>query len=165
MRKCNLMWPKADLTLICRPLEWDQIGKWLRLFIYMCKSAYKSGVRSRRRSRQKSWQRARSRIRSRSNCLDSDSRTLCLSRWYNLPIQGGLCMHFLGIIYADVVFRFCSYTHIRINRGRGHDLQRRIQGAKHGHAPPPNVRKWHKIDTYLDITRKQCNFYFKRIEG
>ena len=31
-------------------------------------------------------------------------------------------------------------------------------GTKRGHAPQ-RARKWHKIDTFLDITRKQNNFY------
>ena len=28
-------------------------------------------------------------------------------------------MHFLEMICADIVFKFCSYAHAHINRGRG----------------------------------------------
>ena len=34
-------------------------------------------------------------------------------------MQGRICRHFLEIIWADIVFKFCRYTHLRINRGRG----------------------------------------------
>ena len=121
----------------------------------------KSGVRSRSRSRPESWQRvrSRSRSRSRSDCLDSDSGTFCLNLWYNLPTKGRFLMHFFEIICADVVFKVSRHAHIRINRGAGsHDLQRWIYGAKRGHAPQSG-RKWHRINIFLDITRKQSNFY------
>ena len=34
------------------------------------------------------------------------------------------------------------------------------KGEERAHAPHPQIaRKWHKIDTFLVITRKQSNFY------
>ena len=78
-------------------------------------------------------------------------------------------MHLLEIISADIVFNFFRYTHIRIIRGwglRSHHLQRRIQG---GQTQPyslhllQSARKWHKINTFLDITRKQSNFCVYKI--
>ena len=68
-------------------------------------------------------------------------------------------MHFLEIICADVVFKFCEYIHIRINRGRGAmTFKGGSKSAKRGHAPQ-SARTWHKIVKFLDITRKQSNFY------
>ena len=133
------------------------------------------GVWGRSRNCPESWQRARSRSRGRPNCLDSDSETFCFNLWYSLPMQGRIWMHFLEIICADIVFELCRYQERgqrpcvmhpswKIRRAsytwpvaESHGLQRRILGGKRGHAPQ-SARKWHKIDTFLDITRKS-NFY------
>ena len=53
-------------------------------------------------------------------------------------------MHFLEIICTDIVFKFCRYTHVRINRGRG-AITFRVgsKAVKGGHAPkaPENGTK------------------------
>ena len=44
-------------------------------------------------------------------------------------------MHFLEKVCEDIVFKFCKYTHIRINRGRGAIAFRSgSKGTKSGHA-------------------------------
>ena len=110
-------------------------------------SLFSPGVRSRSRSRSlsESWQRARSRSRSRSKCLGSDSGTFCLNLWHNLPMKGRICMHFLEIISADIVFKFCRHTHIRINRGGDWEwgavaFKGASKEAKRSHTPPPSPK-------------------------
>ena len=54
-----------------------------------------------------------------------------------------LCMRefactFLEIICGGIVFKFCTYTHICINRVRGAmTFKGRSKGTKRGFAPPP----------------------------
>ena len=42
IRKFDLMWPNADLTLLCRWLAWGQVAKWLQFSNSTCKSGHKS---------------------------------------------------------------------------------------------------------------------------
>ena len=95
----------------------------------------------RSRSRLESWQRARSRSRSRSwsrsNCLDWDSGTSCLNLLYNLPIQGRICIHFLEIICADIVFKFYRHTHMRVGR-KAMTSKGGSKGAKRSHVATPS---------------------------
>ena len=69
-------------------------------------------------------------------------------------MQGRACMHFLEIFCADIVFKFCSYAHIRITRGWGAmTFKGGSKGAKRGQVPK-SARKCHEIDIFLYITRK-----------
>ena len=58
-------------------------------------------------------------------------------------------------------FKFRRYTNFPFNWWRGAmTFKPRSKGVKRGHAPPQkSTRKWHKIDKFLDIRRKQSNFY------
>ena len=82
-------------------------------------------------------------------------------------MQGRIYIHFLEIISADIVYKFCRYPHLCINGGwglRSHHLKRRIQGGqRQSYSPPPSAQKWYKINTFLDIRRKQSNFCLYKI--
>ena len=75
-------------------------------------------------------------------------------------------MHFLEIISADIVFKFCRYTHVSINRGwglRSHHLQRCTQGDQNAAIPlPPKRPKMAQVNILLDITKK-ATFDYKRL--
>ena len=50
--------------------------------------------------------------------------------------RGKTCMHFLAIICADIIFKCCRYTHMRINRGRGEmAFKGGSKRTKRDHAP------------------------------
>ena len=73
-------------------------------------------------------------------------------------------MHFLEIISADIVFKFCRYTHASINRGwglRSHHLQRRTQGDQNAAIPPPPKRpkmaQNQHVPRYNNKTKQQEN--------
>ena len=78
-------------------------------------------------------------------------------------------MFFLEIISADIVFKFCRYTHIRINRWRGTiTFKCESKGAKCSHAPtrPKMAQNWH-IPRYNKKTKqllsiKVCSLLFVR---
>ena len=67
-------------------------------------------------------------------------------------------MHFLEIICADIVFKFCRYTLIRFNRGRGVMTFRGESKEAKRDPHPQSSRKCHKINIFHEITGKS-NFY------
>ena len=51
-----------------------------------------------------------------------------------------------------------------LTRGQGAmTLKGGSMAAKRSHAPPQSSRKWHKINIFLDITRKQSSFYLFKL--
>ena len=81
-------------------------------------------------------------------------------------MQGRIRMHFLEIISADIVFKFCRYTDVSINRGwgpRSHYLQGAPKETKTQPYPPQIARKLNKINILLDLTRKQSSFWLQKI--
>ena len=76
-------------------------------------------------------------------------------------MQRRICMHFLEIC-TEIVFKFCSYTHIRINRGRG---ARTLKGISKGSntAMPlkrPKIVQSRHIPWYNKKTKR---LYFLRV--